>query len=150
MLHEQGATVTNVYFLIDIILESSVYLAEISLLGFIYIVIAACLQDLGVKTLVKTALRISASVLISCLIAFWAAVLALQIIYDVNLVTDSSKFDPDEGLVWTKIDIAYDATFVFASIKLLAFAVWIISGQRKLKNPTWASLSACYSKKTSC
>ena len=134
------------YLLIDTILESSVYLADISLLSFIYTVIAACLRDLGVKTPVKTALKISSFVLISSLIAFWSAILALQIIYHVNSVIDSSKIVPGEELVWTKIEIAYHATFVFASIKLFAFALWIISGQRKLRNPTWAGLSPCYSR----
>ena len=135
------------YFLIDTILESSVYLADISLLSFIYIIVAACLRDLGVKAPVKTALKISSFVLISSLIAFWAAILALQIIYNVNSVIDSSKIDSGEEFAWTKLEIAYYATFVFASIKLLAFAVWIISGQRKLKHPTWAGLSPCHSRK---
>lgn len=149
MLYDQGTTVRVVYLLIDTILESSVYLAGISLLGFIYIVIAACLRDLGAKAPVKTALKISSFVLISSMIAFWAAILALQIIFQVNLVINSNKLDPDDDeLVWTKIDIAYTATFVFASIELLAFALWIISGQRKQQNPTWVGLSPCYSRKT--
>lgn len=141
MLYDQEATVRVVYFLIDTVLESSVYLADISLLGFIYIIIAACLEDLGVKASIKTALKVSSFVLISILIAFWAAILALQIKFEVNTVTSYSKADPDEELVWTKIEIAYYATFVYAMIKVLAFAMWIISGQRKRKDPTWVGPS---------
>lgn len=129
------------YFLIDIILESSVYLADISLLGFIYIIITSCLEDLGAKASIKTSLKVSSFVLISILIAFWAAILALQIRFEVNTVTSYSKADPDEELVWTKIKIAYYATFVFAMIKVLAFAIWIILGQRKRKGPTWVGSS---------
>lgn len=137
MLRDQEATVQVVYFLISTILGSSIYLADISLLGFIYIVIAACLQDLGVKTAIKTALKVSSLVLINILVAFWATILALQIKFEVNVVIHPSKVDLDEALVWTKLDITYSAIFALASIELLALAMWIISGQRKQENSTW-------------
>lgn len=150
MLYDQEATVQVVFFLISTILDSSIYLADISLLGFIYIVIAACLQDLGVKTAIKAALKVSSLVLINILIAFWATILALQIKFQVNevqrgifvqgtnfLVINPSKVDLDEVLVWTKLDITYSAIFALASIEILALAMWIISGQRKEGNPTW-------------
>lgn len=134
MLHDQEATIQVVYFLISTILGSSIYLADISLLGFIYIVIAACLQDLGVKTAIKAALKVSSLVLITILIAFWATILALQIKFEVNEVIHPSKVEFDETLVWTKLDITYSAIFALASIELLALAMWIISGQRKQEN----------------
>lgn len=153
MLYDQEATVQVVFFLISTILDSSIYLADISLLGFIYIVIAACLQDLGVKTAIKAALKVSSLVLINILIAFWATILALQIKFQVNevqrgifvqgtnfLVINPSKVDLDEVLVWTKLDITYSAIFALASIEILALAMWIISGQRKEGNPTWIGI----------
>lgn len=69
MLYDQEATVRVMYSLIHTILESSGYLADISLLGFIYIVTAACLRDLGVKASITTALKVSSFVLISILVA---------------------------------------------------------------------------------
>ncbi|MCJ1465049.1 hypothetical protein MMC07_003665 [Pseudocyphellaria aurata] len=140
LLYDQEATVRVVYFLIDTVLESSVYLADISLLGFIYTIIAACLDDVGVKASIKTALKVSSFVVISILVAFWAAILALQIKFEVNIVTDPSKADPDEILVWTRLKIAYYATFVFALMKVLASAMWIIVGQRKRKGPAWSGI----------
>lgn len=138
------------YFLIDTVLESSVYLADISLLGSIYIIIAVCLEDLGVKASIKTVHKVSSLVLISILIAFWAAILTLQIRSEINTVTDFSKAGPNEELVWTKIEIAYYATCVYALIKVLAIAMWIISGQRKQKDQTWVGPSPGRWRETSC
>ncbi|MCJ1465116.1 hypothetical protein MMC07_003732 [Pseudocyphellaria aurata] len=137
ILYEQEATVKVVYFLISTILDSSVYLAEISLLGFIYIVIAACLHNLGVKASIKTILKISSSVIISILIAFWAAILALQIEYQVDSVIHPENVDIDRAYVWIKLEIAYYAVFAFASVELVALGVWIIFGHRKQDEPTW-------------
>lgn len=140
VLVEEEATVKNVYLLIDTILDSSVYLADTSLLGFIYIIIAACLQDLGVKVATKTALKVSFFAFINILIAFWATMLALQIRYQVNSVTNPGDFNPDDVFVWIKLEITYYSVFVCASIELLVLALWIISGQRRQENPTWVSL----------
>lgn len=149
MIADQEFTFKVVYFLVDTILESSSYLAEISLLGFIFIVRAACLQDLGVKAAFKTAFKVSSLILISVLIAFWAAILALQIKYQVNSVIHPSKVDLNEAFVWTKLEITYYAIFVSASIELLASAMWIISGQRKQESPTWVGPFLDHPKKVS-
>lgn len=141
ILYEQEATVKIVYFLIFTILDNCVYLAEISLLGFVYIVIAALLHNLGVQASIKTVLKVSSFVMINILIAFWATILALQIEYQVDGVLNPEKFDIDRIRVWTKLAIAYYAVLAFASVKLLALGVWIISGQRKQDEPTSVSHS---------
>lgn len=60
----------------------------------------------------------------------------MQIEFGVISVIDFSKADPGEEIVWTKIETIYYAAFVYASIKLLDFAMWIIFGQRKQENRT--------------
>lgn len=125
------------YWLVATILDSSNYLADISLLGFIYVVVAACLHDLRVTVAIKTALKVTSVVLTGILTAFWAAILALRIKYEVNEVTNPSEVRPDEELVWNKLEIMVYSIFVFASIELLTLAMWIVSRQRKQANPTW-------------
>lgn len=125
------------YFLIATILDSSSYLADISLLGFIYIVVAACLLDLGVKVAVKTAFKVTSFVLTGILITFWAAIMALRIKYNVNEVINPMEVRLDEEIVWNKLEITFYSIFIFASIELLTLAMWIVSRQRKQANPTW-------------
>ena len=125
------------YLLIAIILDSSNYLADISLLGFIYIVVAVCLQDLRVKVAIKTALKVTSVVFTGILSAFWAAILALRIKYEFNEVIDPREVRPDEGFVGDKLEITFYSIFVIAPIELLILAMWIVSRQRKQANPIW-------------
>lgn len=67
--------------------------------------------------------------------ALFAAILALKIKYQVNYVINLDKIGYNDVLTWSKIEVAYDAALVSASIEILVFAVLILLRARKGGNP---------------
>ena len=135
ILFDQEATVAIVYLLIASILSGAGWVSEIALLGFIYILIATCLQEPGAKGAFKNTLKFTSLVIITILFALFAAIYALRIKFEVNQVINIDAINPDDPLVWHKVNIAYDAVIVCASLEILALAILIFLRARKGGNP---------------
>ncbi len=130
------AVVIVTYFVIRTILNISVYLAEISLLGFVYIIMFDCLQEAGIKAGLKTAFRITSYGIVNILIALEAIASVLRIKYEVNSVINPSNTDLlAQSMVWAKLDLGYYAVFLSVAFEILASAVWIYLQARKREDP---------------
>lgn len=151
VLYDQEATVQVVYFLIAGILYSSSYLADISLLGIVYLALASCLPGLGLKPAFQTVFKVSSLLIINILIAFWATLLALAIQYEVNDVIAPWKTGLDSGYqsrhVRQKLNVANDTVFLLASVEILVLAVWISHTARKNRNPSFVCNSSAFEMK---
>lgn len=134
ILLTEEAVVQAVYFLIATILANSGFVAEISLLGFMYLLVAFCLQEPGAKAASKTTFKLTSLLIISILSAIFAAILALQIKIQVDISYDISI--SDDPLTIVKLQLAYYALLICASIEVLALTIRIFLRARKRGFPT--------------
>ncbi|KAI4162579.1 MAG: hypothetical protein LQ342_003810 [Letrouitia transgressa] len=126
-LYEAEASVQQVFLLIRILINQTRYLAEISLLGVLFLLLPYCTKcprhDSRHKSL-ALGLKFFHYGLIFILSTLWVAALPFKIKYTVKFVEYYSYRSYKSDLQnWYKIDTAYSIIVVFGSLLVLSWAI---------------------------
>ncbi|KAL8714968.1 MAG: hypothetical protein Q9225_006467 [Loekoesia sp. 1 TL-2023] len=120
------AVVQVVFFLIITIIYQSVYLAEISLLGVLYILLPDCSTHPGRQSnqnRMWKGLRIAHAIFILILVALWLSAMALKIKYQVDSVIGDPWYFRRTIRSFHKIDGAYNILYFVVTIEIFGWSV---------------------------
>ncbi|KAL8842807.1 MAG: hypothetical protein Q9176_002443 [Flavoplaca citrina] len=126
IMSEAMATVQVIYYLIATIIFESAYLAEISLLLVLYILLPYCTlypNRTGQKPRIAKMLKICHAIFLFILVVLWLAMLALRIQSQVEIVIGDPWVTRSNsrsiGRIWT----AYAILYFFGSLEILAWSL---------------------------
>ncbi|KAL9037950.1 MAG: hypothetical protein Q9180_003427 [Flavoplaca navasiana] len=126
IMSEAMATVQVIYYLIATIIFESSYLAEISLLLVLYILLPYCTlhpDRTGQKPRIAKTLKICHAIFLFILVVLWLAMLALRIQSQVEIVIGDPWVTRSNsrsiGRIWT----AYAILYFFGSLEILAWSL---------------------------
>lgn len=142
ILYDQQVFVMNVYFLIDTILATSVYLAEIALLGFIQILLCNCFEGAGMSAKAKHAFVVTNWVIINIFIALWATITTFSIRLQYHLIADLSKVTESEISTLEKLRLAYSVIFLLVGIEIMILSFRIRSGAKQRNDAILPTVSS--------
>ncbi|KAI4130631.1 MAG: hypothetical protein LQ341_006437 [Variospora aurantia] len=128
VMYEVGGEVQVVYFLINQIIYESGFLAEITLLVVLFLLLPYCTSHPDTRKnrpSLRKGAKIIHALLIVILVALWLAAMALRIRYQVGRVIGDYSFYSSFVRSHTKIDTAYAILYFFAALEI---AVWSTLG----------------------
>lgn len=123
------------YLLINAILSTSVYLAEIALLGFIQILLCNCFEGAGMSAKAKHAFVVTNWIIISILIALWATITTFQIRLQYYDIADVYKETYSEWRAANNLRLAYFVIFLLVGIEIMILSFRIRSGAKQRNDP---------------
>ncbi|KAI4286904.1 MAG: hypothetical protein L6R35_003845 [Caloplaca aegaea] len=128
IMYEVGGEVQVVYFLINQIIYESGYLAEITLLVVLFLLLPYCTSHPDTpnnRPSLRKGAKIIHTLLIVILVALWLAAMALRIKYQVGRVIGDYSFYSSFVRSHTKIDTAYAILYFVTAFEI---AVWSTLG----------------------
>ncbi|KAL9577477.1 MAG: hypothetical protein Q9212_006337, partial [Teloschistes hypoglaucus] len=125
IIYENETRVQQVFFLINLIIYQSGYIAEIALLGVLYLLLPHCSghPDREGKPRLWRGLQIGHAIFLAILSILWAAAFALKIKYQVDFVT-GDYLDYDSVVEpFVRLDTSYAILYFFGTLEVVAWAV---------------------------
>ncbi|KAL8657396.1 MAG: hypothetical protein Q9226_001956 [Calogaya cf. arnoldii] len=122
-----------IYFLIVTIIYETSFLAEISLLLVLYLLLPYCTPHpsrTGDKPRVAKTLKIGHGILLLMLTALWLAMLAMRIQYQVELVIGDPSAYRRIFSYTDQLATAYAVLYVFGSLEILAWSILGVTKKR--------------------
>lgn len=121
----------NIYFLINTILATSGYLAQIALLGFVQILLCNCFEGAGMSAKAKHVFVVTNWIIINIFIALWATITAFSIRTQYRFISDLSDATFNEVITQYKLALAFFIIFLFVGVEIMALSFRILSGARQ-------------------
>lgn len=141
-MSEAMATVQVIYYLIATIISESSYLAEISLLLILYILLPYCTlhpNRTGQKPRIAKTLKICHAIFLFILVVLWLAMLALRIQSQVEIVIGDVWVVRSISRSVARILTAYTILYFFGSLEILAWSLLSLIKKRtehgRVSNP---------------
>ncbi|KAL8648851.1 MAG: hypothetical protein Q9210_004754 [Variospora velana] len=126
VMYEVGGAVQVVYFLINQIIYESGYIAEITLLVVLYLLLPHCTSHPDPpknRPSLRKGAKIIHAILILILVALWLAAMGLKIKYQVDrVIGDYSFYGSSSVRSFNKIDAAYAILYFFAALEIVAWS----------------------------
>ncbi|KAL9633188.1 MAG: hypothetical protein Q9204_003501, partial [Flavoplaca sp. TL-2023a] len=142
IMSEAMATVQVIYYLIATIIFESSYLAEISLLLVLYILLPYCTlhpNRTGQKPRIAKTLKICHAIFLFILVVLWLAMLALRIQSQVEIVIGDPWVSRSNSRSVGRILTAYAILYFFGSLEILAWSLLSLIKKRtehgRVRNP---------------
>ncbi|KAL8758793.1 MAG: hypothetical protein Q9199_001204 [Rusavskia elegans] len=133
IIYEAADRVQVIFFLIVSIIYQSSYLAEISLLVVLYLLLPYCTSHPSRnsnKSRIAKNLKIGHAIFLFILLALWLSILALRIQYQVeDVIGDPYTFEK-LVLVTSRISTAYTILYFFGSLEILTWSLLSLIKQR--------------------
>lgn len=142
IIRDQQASVMYIYLLIDAILATSVYLAEIALLGFIQILLCNCFEGAGMSAKAKHAFVVTNWVIINIFIALWATITTFQIRLQYYDIADPFKETNGERKTRNNLTLAYFVVFLLVGIEIIILSFRIRSGAKQRNDAILPTVSS--------
>lgn len=120
MIQDVGASVQQIYLLIDTILENFSYISDISVLVTVYCLMAYCYRHANAKSPPKFLQWVH---IVVCIIlsGLWGAIMYYSIAYEVHFILRNYEFGLIDHLI--RIDVAFQVLYLCAVLEILAWAV---------------------------
>lgn len=141
ILYDQQVLVMNIYFLINAILATSRYLAEIALLGFIQILLCNCFEGAGMSAKAKHAFVVTNWVIINIFTALWATITSFSIKLQYNSIADSGV-NSSEISTPDKLTLAYSVIFLLVGIEIMILSFRIRNGAKQRNDAILPTVSS--------
>lgn len=132
----------KIYFLIDAILSTSFYLAEIALLGFIQILLCNCFEGAGMSAKAKHAFVVTNWVIINIFIALWATITTFRIRLEYYDTADPFKETDSEWRARNNLRLAYFVVFLLVGIEIMILSFRIRSGAKQRNDAILPTVSS--------
>ncbi|KAL8733372.1 MAG: hypothetical protein Q9166_002196 [cf. Caloplaca sp. 2 TL-2023] len=126
IIYEVAYYVQQIFFLVVTILYQSTYLAEISLLGVLYLLLPYCsryISQQGGRPRMSKHLQIGHAVFIFILFAIWVSSMGLKINYQVQYVIGDPWIYRSIVRPYKKLDTAYAILYFFGALEILVWSV---------------------------
>lgn len=131
-----------IYFLINSILATSVYIAEIALLGFIQILLCNCFEGAGMSAKAKHIFVVTNWVIINIFIALFATIAATSIRLQFFSIANLSKVTPSEESIQKNVTLAYFVIFLLVGIEIMILSFRIRSGAKQRNDAILPTVSS--------
>lgn len=131
-----------IYLLINAILSTSVYLAEIALLGFIQILLCNCFEGAGMSAKAKHAFVVTNWIIISIFIALWATTTTFRIRIQYYDIADIYKETDSEWRAGNNLGLAYFIIFLLVGIEIMILSFRIRSGAKQRNDAILPTVSS--------
>ena len=141
IIQDAGAVVVNVYYIIQTILYSTVYPADIFLLFTVYTLLFHCFTKQGDdhRRKLKRNVFLAHGGFCAILGALYIAYLALSIQQTVQSVNDTLELEYryyETIPAFHKVDVAFSALYFVASVEVLLATIYIFVTARKREIPS--------------
>lgn len=136
----------NIYTLINTILATSGYLAQIALLGFVQILLCNCFEGAGMSAKAKHVFVVTNWIIINVFIALWATITAFSIRIQYHSIADLSEATLNEVITPYKLALAFFIIFLLVGVEIMVLSFRILSGARQRNDtilPTVSFFDLC-------
>ncbi|KAL8960456.1 MAG: hypothetical protein Q9193_002838 [Seirophora villosa] len=128
VIYEVEAEVYVIFYLIIQIIYQSAFIAEITLLVMLYLLLPHCTSHpdhQSSRPSLRKGAKIAHAILIVILVALWLASMALKIKYQVDTVIgeSSSAYFRSTVRSFNRLDLAYAILYFFATLEIAAWTI---------------------------